>query len=134
MSENKKSDMFKVLIDTFGYYNVKSGDIGLLLENNIYGVTLYNQKWRGHNGINDKYKGTEYENHCIYFGKCMVEKVVNYNKCFIQFEDINILANNIAIDFDSFKDIDCVINDKTITLNKDKLEKFLLSMCEESAE
>ena len=41
---------------------------------------------------------------------------------------------NFIINFDSCKDIDCVINGKTITLDKEKLEVFLLQFVKESEE
>lgn len=41
---------------------------------------------------------------------------------------------DFIINFDDFKDIDCVINGKTITLDKEKVEKFLLQFIKESEE
>ena len=41
---------------------------------------------------------------------------------------------DFIINFDDFKDIDCVINGKTITLDKEKLEVFLLQFVKESEE
>ena len=39
---------------------------------------------------------------------------------------------DFILDFDSFKDIDCVINGKTITLDKEKLQDFLLQFVKEN--
>lgn len=132
MSGNKKGDVFKVLTNIFEYYDVNIGDNGLFLEEDNYGVTLYNGKWRGHNGVDDKYKGTAYENHCVIFDECLVEKVIDE---FFSVDYININQKlDFIIDFDSCKDIDFVINGKTITLDKEKLEKFLLQFSKESEE
>lgn len=132
MSENKKGDVFKVLSDEYEYFDVNICDIGLFLEEDNYGVTLYNGKWRGHNGVDDKYKGTEYENHCVIFAKCIVEKVVD-GFFSVGYIDIN-QKMDFIIDFDSCKDIVCVINGKTITLDKEKLQDFLLKFSKESEE
>ena len=41
---------------------------------------------------------------------------------------------NFILNFDNFLDIDCVINGKTITLDKEKVEDFLLQFVKESEE
>lgn len=132
MREFKKGDVFKVLTNIYEYYDVNIGDNGLLLEEDNYSVTLYNGKWRGHNGVDDKYKGTAYENHCVNFAECMVEKVADE---FFSVGYININQKlDFIINFDSYKDIVCVINGKTITLDKEKLQDILLKFSKEREE
>ena len=139
MREFKKGDKFRVLIDDLECINVEIGDIGELLDDNIYcGFNLYNPKWKGNSGSIDEYKGTKYEGHCIILFRSHIEKVVDDNENSIISTKVGYIDTNqkmnFILDFDNHKDIVCIINGKTITLDKDKLEKFLLQFVKESEE